>query len=154
VEVTFHAYVEFGGKWSVSRSGCFTASVRPLVLINIRLGELRSRSGSRSGEKMQCPSGVQKPAVQPVITARDVTKSFRTGRLERELQVVQVSATICTCIATLWVSLVSFVATTLCVSFQRVFIRYVFRYNSVRKLLDTPSYWSSEVRFRPRRQRI
>jgi hypothetical protein len=31
----------------------------------------------------------------------DVSKSFRTGRLERELQMVQLSATRCSCIATL-----------------------------------------------------
>jgi len=33
-----------------------------------------------------------------------VSKSFRTGRLERELQTVQLSATSCSCISTLWVS--------------------------------------------------
>jgi hypothetical protein len=31
----------------------------------------------------------------------DVSKSFRTGRLERELQMVQLSATRCSCIAIL-----------------------------------------------------
>jgi hypothetical protein len=36
-----------------------------------------------------------------------VSKSFRTDRLERELQMVQLSATTCSCIAILWVSLVS-----------------------------------------------
>jgi hypothetical protein len=30
-----------------------------------------------------------------------VSKSFRTGRLERELQMVQLSATMCSCIAIL-----------------------------------------------------
>jgi len=35
-----------------------------------------------------------------------VFKSFRTGCLERELQIVQLSATRCGCIAILWVSLV------------------------------------------------
>jgi hypothetical protein len=35
-----------------------------------------------------------------------VSKSFRTGRLERELQMVQLSASRHSCIATLWVSLV------------------------------------------------
>jgi hypothetical protein len=34
-----------------------------------------------------------------------VSKSFRTGRLERELQMVQLSATRCSYIAILWVSL-------------------------------------------------
>jgi hypothetical protein len=55
-----------------------------------------------------------------------VSKSFRTGRLERELQMVQLSATRCSYIAILSVSLVSFVAVTLCVASQRVLI--VFRY--------------------------
>jgi hypothetical protein len=69
-----------------------------------------------------------------------VSKSFRTGRLERELQMVQLSATRCGCIAILWVSLVSFAAITLCVASQRVFVVVVcFVIDSVRKLLDTPS---------------
>jgi hypothetical protein len=49
-----------------------------------------------------------------------VSKSFRTGHLERELQMVELSATRCSCIATSWVSLVSFAAITLCVASQRV----------------------------------
>jgi hypothetical protein len=71
-----------------------------------------------------------------------VSKSFRTGRMERELQMVQLSATRCSCIAILWVSLVSFAAITLCVASQRVFIvvSVYFVIDSVRKLLDTPSY--------------
>jgi hypothetical protein len=46
------------------------------------------------------------------------------------------------CIAILWVSLVKFAAITLCVPSQRVFIVAVvyFVIDSVRKLLDTPSY--------------
>jgi hypothetical protein len=51
-----------------------------------------------------------------------VSKSFRTGRLERELQMVQLSATKCSYIAILWVSLVSFAAMTLFVASQWVFI--------------------------------
>jgi len=51
----------------------------------------------------------------------DVFKSFRTGSLERELQYVQLSATRSSCIAILWISLVSFAALTLCVASQRVF---------------------------------
>jgi hypothetical protein len=70
-----------------------------------------------------------------------VSKRFRTGRLERELQMVQLSATSCSCIAILWVSLVNFAAITLCVTSQWVFIVVVcFIIDSVRKLLDTPSY--------------
>jgi hypothetical protein len=44
-----------------------------------------------------------------------VSESFRTDRLERELQAVQVSAAKCSCIAILWVSLVSFATITPCV---------------------------------------
>jgi hypothetical protein len=42
-----------------------------------------------------------------------VSKSFGTGRLERELQMSQLSATRCSCIAVLCISLVSFAAITL-----------------------------------------
>jgi hypothetical protein len=75
------------------------------------------------------------------------SKSFRTGRLERELQMVQLSATSCSCIAILWISLVSFAATTLYVASQRVFIIVVVVYfviDSVRKLLDTSPYVFTE----------
>jgi hypothetical protein len=51
-----------------------------------------------------------------------LSKCFRTGRLERKLQMVQLSATMCSSVAILWVSLVSFVALTLCVASQRVFV--------------------------------
>jgi hypothetical protein len=64
-----------------------------------------------------------------------VSKSFRTGSLERELRMVQLSTSRCSCIAILWVSLVSFAAITL-----RVFIVVVcFVIGSVRKHLDTSS---------------
>jgi len=68
-----------------------------------------------------------------------VSKIFRTGHLERELQMVQLSVTRCSCIAILWVNLVSIVTITLYVASQRVFIVY-FVIDSVRKLLDTSSY--------------
>jgi hypothetical protein len=51
-----------------------------------------------------------------------VSKSFRTGLLEWEPQMVQLSATRCSCIVILWVSLVSFGAIILGVASQRVFI--------------------------------
>jgi hypothetical protein len=79
-------------------------------------------------------------------TYQGVSKSFRTGRLERELQMVQLSDTRCSCIAILWVILVSFAVITLCVASQWVFIVVVvvvvvyFAIDSVWKLLDTPSY--------------
>jgi hypothetical protein len=69
-----------------------------------------------------------------------VSKSFRTGRLDRELQMVQLSATRCSCISILWISLVSFVAITVCVASQRmfIFVSVYFVIDSVRKLLVTP----------------
>jgi hypothetical protein len=71
-----------------------------------------------------------------------LSKRFRTGCLERELHMVQFSVTRCSFTAILWVSLVSFAAKILCVSSQRVFIVVVIHFviDSVRKLLDTPSY--------------
>jgi hypothetical protein len=76
-----------------------------------------------------------------------VSKSFRTGRLERELQMAELSATRYSCIAILWVNLVSFVAITLCVASQRVItkVSVYFVIDSVRKLLDTPSYINSPL---------
>jgi hypothetical protein len=71
-----------------------------------------------------------------------VSKSFRTGRLERELEMVRLSVTRCSCIAILWVSLVSFAAIILYVASQRVFIfvSVYFVIDAVRTLLDIPSY--------------
>jgi len=64
-------------------------------------------------------------------TCEVVSKSFRTGRLERE----------CSCIVILLVSLVSIVAITLWAASQRMFVISIYFFiNSVRKLLDTPSY--------------
>jgi hypothetical protein len=71
-----------------------------------------------------------------------VSKSFRTGRLERELQLVQISATRCNCIAVWWVLLPN----PLCCFLTSVCCCCCcccccwFRYDPVRKLLDTPSY--------------
>jgi hypothetical protein len=48
-------------------------------------------------------------------------QSFQTGYLEQELEMVQLSATRCNCIAILWVSLVNFATITLCVA-SRVFV--------------------------------
>jgi hypothetical protein len=77
-----------------------------------------------------------------VHTYEDVSKSFRTGRLERELQMIQLSATRCSCIGILWVSLVSFAAITFYVASQRVFVvvSVYFVIDSVRNFLYTSSY--------------
>jgi len=71
-----------------------------------------------------------------------VPRSFRTGRLERELQMLQLSDAWCSCIVILWVNLASLAAMTLCVASQRVFIvvSLCFVIDSIRKRLDTPSY--------------
>jgi hypothetical protein len=60
------------------------------------------------------------------LTYEGVSESFRTGRLEQELQMVQLSATRYRCIAILRVSLVSFAAITLCVVSQRVLVVVVY----------------------------
>jgi hypothetical protein len=89
-------------------------------------------------------AGVTKSLVHCHKQYEGVSKSFRTGRLERELQTVQLSATTCSYIAILWVSLMSLAAITLCVASQRVFIVVTVVYfvmDSVQKILDTPSYF-------------
>jgi len=57
-----------------------------------------------------------------VWTYKGVSKSFWTGHLEQELQMVQLCATRCSCITILWVSLVNFAAITFCVASQWVFV--------------------------------
>jgi hypothetical protein len=69
----------------------------------------------------------RKPTVRACICIyacmyEGVSKSFQTGLLEWELQMVKLSATRFSCIVILWVSLVSFAAITLRVVSQRVFI--------------------------------
>jgi len=58
----------------------------------------------------------------PSPTWEGVSKSFRTGRLERELRMVKLSVTRFSRVAIWGVSLVSFAAITLFVVYQRVFI--------------------------------
>jgi hypothetical protein len=78
----------------------------------------------------------------PEFIFEGVPKSFRTGRLEQELQMVELSATRCNCITTLWVSLVSFAAIPFVFASQRVIptISVNFLTDSVRKRLDKLSY--------------
>jgi hypothetical protein len=76
---------------------------------------------------------------------KSVSKSLWTGCWDWELQMVQLSATRCSCIAIFWVVLMSFATITLCVASQWVFIvvSIYFIINSVWKLLGTPSYFYS-----------
>jgi hypothetical protein len=71
-----------------------------------------------------------------------VSKSFRTGSLQQELQMVQFYDTRCSYSASLWVSLVSFAAVTLYVASQRATSKMsvYFVIDWVQKLLDTQSY--------------
>jgi hypothetical protein len=62
------------------------------------------------------------PIISSFHTYEGASKSFRTGRLEQGLQMVQLSASRCSCIAILRVSLVSFIAIAICIASQRVFI--------------------------------
>jgi hypothetical protein len=57
---------------------------------------------------------------------KSVSKSFWTGRLEWKLQMVQLCTTRCSCIAILWVSVMSFATITFCVASQWVFIIIVY----------------------------
>jgi hypothetical protein len=66
------------------------------------------------------------PEPDESIVYESVSISFRNGRLERELQMVQLSATRCSCIAILWVSLVSSASITFCAASQRVPIIVVY----------------------------
>jgi hypothetical protein len=87
-----------------------------------------------------------------------VSKIFRTGRLERKLQMVQLSATRCTCIAIFWVSLVSFATVIFCVASQRVIpkVSIYFVIDSVRtfwihpRILNLGVGWKWVVSFAPR----
>jgi hypothetical protein len=63
-------------------------------------------------------NGTHQLLVSAMLIYESVSKSFRTGRLERKLQMVKLSATRCSCFAILWVRLVSFAAITLCVASQ------------------------------------
>jgi hypothetical protein len=55
------------------------------------------------------------PHMTSLVTYEGVSKSFRTDHLELELQMVQLFPISCSCVAILWVSVVSFAAMTLCV---------------------------------------
>jgi hypothetical protein len=74
------------------------------------------------------------------IRVRGCIQKFLDWPPGATMQVVGLSATKCSCIAILWVSLVRFAAITLYVTSQRVFIVVSVRFvtDSVRKLLDTP----------------
>jgi hypothetical protein len=104
-----------------------TKRERPLKSTEVNILTSASYHVSLISQEIPCPH----------ICIRVCIKSFRTGSLERELQMVQFSAISCSRIAILWASPVSFVAIILCVASQRVLV-VDFVIDSVRKLLDTP----------------
>jgi hypothetical protein len=114
----------------------WTARVNKAKVDIHRLAVNRGKSRSRNCKKVQ-NYGI----LSIVWTYEGVSKSFRTSRLERELQMVQLSATRCSCIAILWVSVVSFATIILYVACQRVIanVNMYFVTDRVRKLLVTPS---------------
>jgi hypothetical protein len=103
------------GHWSVGNIVCL------LIWVTVSYKLLQTLD---SGEEQIRKTSPMKLIDTHPLTYEGVSKSFRTGRLERELQMVQLSATRCSCIAILWVSLVSFAAITLCVA-SRGFIAIV-----------------------------
>jgi hypothetical protein len=66
---------------------------------------------------------LEQPSTFSLLVYEGVSESFQTGRLEPELQTVQLSATRCSFIAVLWVSLVSFAVITLFCCFSTNFYR-------------------------------
>jgi hypothetical protein len=113
----------------------------------------------RRKKSIRCPyrdSKAGRPARSLVIVVTEIRdwreirgckQKFPDWRLERELRMVQLSATRCSCIGILWVSLASFVAITLWRGQQRVLpkVNVYFVIGSVRKLLDTPFAWHTSV---------
>jgi hypothetical protein len=88
----------------------------------VRLSQFKNNVCKQISSKSHIVNMIILVVIHAVRTYKGVSKSFWTGCLEWELQMVQLSATRCNCIAILWVSLVSFVAITLCVASQWVFI--------------------------------
>jgi hypothetical protein len=142
----------YGGEWSVLRSD-------DLYVLNKDCPEPTDQEAERSQDRFEFGNeewnsdsdiGNEAPAADFVnLLYEGVSKSSRTGRLERELQLVQLSATMCSCNAILWASLVSFAAITPRVASQRVIpkVSVYFAIESVRKLLDTLSYMYRHFEF-------
>jgi hypothetical protein len=84
---------------------------------------LGALSWGRSGQGVKVTTHLH---VVPRLCTRVYPKVSGLAHLTRELQMVQLSATRCSCIAILWVSLVRFAAITLYVAFQRVFIVVIY----------------------------
>jgi hypothetical protein len=114
----------------------------PQYSLNRRLGGPHSRSGHNGEDKNSLHLlWIELRSSRPQPSDYGVSKSFRTSLLERELQMVQLFATKCSCIAVLRVSVASFAAITLCVASQRVFVVDVNFVTSPETFGYTLVYW-------------
>jgi len=97
---------------------------------NLSFGKSKMSPETRSGENRVWGKIVTWFLARNSCTHEGVTKSFLTGHLEQELQMVQLSAIRCSCITILWISLVSFATITLCVASQWAFIvvKHIYHY--------------------------
>jgi hypothetical protein len=98
-------------KLSSDRTSCFLFScmLRPVVCFHWEL--------FWNFESSYSLGGIFRRGIGPSQEQyEDISKSFRPGRLARELQMAQLSAIRYYCIAIWWVSLVSFASITLCVA--------------------------------------
>jgi hypothetical protein len=141
--VTLVWFQPFSQRYADEKTNKFNAKVFTVIIMTLQKGEVSWTVVWQTANKhslrivliLQCPN---------CYLYDVVSKSFRTDRLARQLQIVHLSATRCSCIAILSVSLVSFAAITVYVASQRVFIvvSVYFVIDSVRKRLDTLSYTS------------
>jgi hypothetical protein len=124
----------------MSRCWSFMALHRLILKVLTTVSEDSAASIFTSSSKMKAVSSNMSLFWRGIYEG--ASKSFRTGRLERELEMVQLSTTRCICIAILWIRLMSFAAITIYVASQWVFIvvSLYFVIDSVWKLLDTPLY--------------
>jgi hypothetical protein len=125
----------------VVTSADFLLAVRHPYISCSQVGRLmfRRQNWSTFEPLLVCPSNKRHFIL---VIYEGVPRSFWTGSLEWELQMVQLSATRLSCISILWVSLVNFGAITLCVASQWVFIvvSVYFIIDSIQKFSDTPLY--------------
>jgi hypothetical protein len=122
-------FVENGDHWWVSwLTNATTYGIKPYRHTpNAEYRKLRMHSSVNMQSSMQAHTW---------LFYEGVTKSFRTGSLERKLQILHLSATRCSCITILWVSLASFAAISLYIASQRMFIVV-----SVYFVIESGNFW-------------
>jgi hypothetical protein len=98
----------------------------PTYPLDRRWGRAPESVWTRWRRQISTPDRNGTPVVQPVA--------------QSDSSIAQLSATGCSCIAILWLSLVSFGAITYCVASRVYKVVVYFVIDSAQKLLDTPSY--------------